>query len=88
MVEVNETDNIMETHVNVMCFCKKVCITFREKKSRVHLECACNDCRQKVEWFMSQSEFKDPEFRNKVPNLWYFGNSIKQVEGRDSIKTY
>ena len=39
---------------SLTCSCGAVSITFREAAPRMHIECCCCDCRQKVQWCVAE----------------------------------
>ena len=71
----------------VHCKCDKVQVTLQEAGPRCQFECACIDCRQRLEWAKTYGADTGSWAGAGVHNC-HFGNCIISVVGEENLKTY
>ena len=69
-----------------MCQCGEVKLAIGDASPRMRLQCGCCDCRQAMAWAQLKGGPKIPSSRPL--DLWYFGNDISVVWGKDKLKWY
>ena len=60
-------------HASAACLCGKVSIGFVHRMPLVHLECACQDCRQAREY---EATLSGPPSSSPLSQLFYFSNDV------------
>ena len=68
------------------CQCGGVTLELGDAKPKSRLQCGCCDCRQAIQWAQLQGGPKAPI--NRPLDIWYFGNDIVFVSGKDKVKWY
>ena len=68
------------------CQCGDVKLEMGDASPRMRLQCGCCDCRQAMAWAQLEGGPKVPS--DRPLDLWYFGNDIAPVSGKDKLKWY
>jgi len=65
------------------CTCGVAALHFSTPRPRLHLQCACRDCRQANEWVALRGGRARPD---PLSLLYYFENDLVQVQGKERLE--
>ena len=69
----------------VTCLCGKAALTFANAAPRGHSECACSDCRQKLEWC---TKVGGRPWSPSLCHLWYLEDDVVGVRGEEHLRQF
>ena len=68
----------------ITCHCGRCCINLEIEKVYRTLICACEDCRQALEWAQKQGGVKP----NALPKLVYVDSNIESFSGLENMRAF
>ena len=68
----------------ITCHCSRCCINLKIEKVYRTLICACEDCRQALEWAQKQGGVKP----NALPKLVYVDSNIESFSGLENMRAF
>ena len=68
----------------ITCHCGRFCINLEIEKVYKTLICACEDCRQALEWAQKQGGVKP----NALPKLVYVDSNIESFSGLENMRAF
>ena len=68
----------------ITCHCGRCCINLEIEKVYRTLICACEDCRQALEWAQKQGGVKP----NDLPKLIYVDSNIESFSGLENMRAF
>ena len=68
----------------ITCHCGRCCINLETEKVYRTIICACEDCRQALEWAQKQGGVKP----NALPKLVYGDSNIESFSGLENMRAF